>query len=61
KYVESPLSVKLLAGEFTQGDHVQVDAQGEAGERQLVFSAMPEDQIPEKKPLEAEAETVDAS
>jgi ATP-dependent Clp protease ATP-binding subunit ClpC len=25
KYVESPLSVSLLSGEFTAGDHIQVD------------------------------------
>ncbi|MDX1613496.1 MAG: AAA family ATPase [Candidatus Promineifilaceae bacterium] len=34
RYVESPLSVKLLQGEFVKGDHVQVDAE----EGELVFS-----------------------
>ncbi|GAB4474824.1 MAG: AAA family ATPase [Anaerolineae bacterium] len=34
KYVESPLSVKLLRGEFTQGTHVIVDATEEEG---LIF------------------------
>ena len=34
RYVESPLSVKLLQGEFTKGDHVLVDAE----EDELVFS-----------------------
>ncbi|MDH5505586.1 MAG: AAA family ATPase [Anaerolineae bacterium] len=36
KHVESPLSVKLLAGEFTQGDTVMVDINEESNE--VVFS-----------------------
>jgi ATP-dependent Clp protease ATP-binding subunit ClpC len=34
RYVESPLSVKLLEGDFTKGDHVLVDSQ----DGDLVFS-----------------------
>jgi ATP-dependent Clp protease ATP-binding subunit ClpC len=34
RYVESPLSVKLLQGEFAKGDHVLVDAE----DKKLVFS-----------------------
>ncbi|MEN6410465.1 MAG: AAA family ATPase, partial [Anaerolineaceae bacterium] len=39
KYVESPLSIKLLAGEFAKGDTVQVDVPAEEGEG-LVFQKM---------------------
>jgi ATP-dependent Clp protease ATP-binding subunit ClpA len=34
RYVESPLSVKLLEGDYTEGDHVLVDTQDDG----LVFS-----------------------
>jgi ATP-dependent Clp protease ATP-binding subunit ClpC len=38
KYVESPLSVQLLRGDFAEGAHVMVDASTEEG---LVFRAQP--------------------
>lgn len=41
KHIESPLSVKLLAGEFQKGDVVQVDVNGEGEEREIVFHAVP--------------------
>ena len=34
RYVESPLSVKLLEGDFAKGDHVMIDSQDD----DLVFS-----------------------
>ncbi len=37
KHIESPLSVKLLGGEFKQGDVVVVDVQGD-DEKKLVFN-----------------------
>lgn len=38
KFVESPLSIKLLAGEYGRGDMVVVDVEeDEAGEKRLVF------------------------
>jgi ATP-dependent Clp protease ATP-binding subunit ClpC len=36
KYVESPLSISLLSGEFSAGDHILVDTDGPDGK--LVFS-----------------------
>jgi ATP-dependent Clp protease ATP-binding subunit ClpC len=38
KYVESPLSVKLLAGEFGSGDTVLVDVDEETDDQNLIFS-----------------------
>ena len=38
KHVESPLSVKLLAGEFRSGDMVIVDTAEQDGEQVLVFN-----------------------
>jgi len=49
RYVESPLSVKLLQGEFTKGDHVLVDAE----DGKLVFSH--DGQIPEKQEADSPA------
>jgi ATP-dependent Clp protease ATP-binding subunit ClpC len=37
KHVESPLSVKLLSGEFSSGDHVIVDVEEQDGEEVLTF------------------------
>jgi ATP-dependent Clp protease ATP-binding subunit ClpC len=37
KHIESPLSVKLLAGEFSSGDTVVVDVVDQDGEENLVF------------------------
>jgi ATP-dependent Clp protease ATP-binding subunit ClpC len=37
KFVESPLSIKLLSGVFKQGDMVKVDTEGDAGEQELAF------------------------
>jgi ATP-dependent Clp protease ATP-binding subunit ClpC len=37
KHVESPLSVKLLGGEFSSGDIVEVDVEGEEDDETLVF------------------------
>ena len=37
KHVESPLSVKLLGGEFSSGDTVIVDVEDQDGEQVLVF------------------------
>jgi ATP-dependent Clp protease ATP-binding subunit ClpC len=37
KHVESPLSVKLLAGEFNRGDVVVVDVEEQEGEQVLTF------------------------
>ena len=37
KHVESPLSMKLLAGEFGSGDIVLVDVEDQEGEQVLVF------------------------
>jgi ATP-dependent Clp protease ATP-binding subunit ClpC len=54
KHVESPLSVKLLAGEFSSGDTVIVDVGDEEGEEVLVFQ-----QSDEAANL-VEEETVDA-
>jgi ATP-dependent Clp protease ATP-binding subunit ClpC len=49
RYVESPLSVKLLQGEFTKGDHVLVDAE----DGKLVFGH--EGRPPEKEKAEKPA------
>jgi ATP-dependent Clp protease ATP-binding subunit ClpC len=51
KHVESPLSVKLLAGEFSPGDIVKVDV----AENEIVFEIKPG-----KKPAAKKNETVDA-
>jgi ATP-dependent Clp protease ATP-binding subunit ClpC len=49
RYVESPLSVKLLRGDFERGDLVVVDA----GEEGLAFERQPgQDQLGEKVPEE---------
>jgi ATP-dependent Clp protease ATP-binding subunit ClpC len=50
RYVESPLSVKLLEGDFTKKDHVLVDAQ----DGELVFSR--KDEKSESKPDELQDE-----
>ncbi len=42
KHLESPLSIKLLSGEFTSGDTVAVDVEGE-DDQELVFRCMEED------------------
>ena len=53
KHIESPLSVKLLAGDFEQGDTVVVDVGGEDKE-EIVF------RISEKQQQRIAKETVDA-
>ncbi len=54
KYVESPLSVKLLAGEFQRGDSVLVDVEDEDSE-ELTFSKFEvASEIIEPEPAEAE-------
>ncbi len=53
KHIESPLSVKLLAGDFEQGDTVVVDVGGE-DEEEIVF------RISEKQQQRIAKETVDA-
>ncbi len=58
KHVESPLSVKMLRGEFRDGDKVRVDA-GEENGLEFTWEAAPEpDQDPESMPAE---ETVGAA
>jgi ATP-dependent Clp protease ATP-binding subunit ClpC len=54
KHVESPLSVKLLAGEFASGDLVIVDVAEQDGEQVLVF------QQPDQSDALVEKEVVDA-
>jgi ATP-dependent Clp protease ATP-binding subunit ClpC len=44
RYVESPLSVKMLKGEFKVGDTILVDA----GEDGMVFSKMEEAKVAEE-------------
>ncbi len=57
KFIESPLSVKLLAGEFTSGDTVIVDV-GEDGE-EIIFRQG--ENVPvKKKAKKKKEETVDA-
>jgi len=56
RHVESPLSVKLLRGEFQEGDTVLVDTAEEDGDEILVFLHPDE---AEKTPVQAD-ETVDA-
>jgi ATP-dependent Clp protease ATP-binding subunit ClpC len=52
RYVESPLSVKLLQGEFTKGDYVLVDTQ----ENKLVFSHYDEATIEDEQDSPAVSE-----
>ena len=54
KHVESPLSVKILSGEFRSGDHVIVDVVEEDGEQVLVF------QQPDEKTALIAEEVVEA-
>ena len=54
KHVESPLSVKMLRGDFNDGDKVRVDASKENG-LEFTWEAAPE---PEPVPAE---DTVDAA
>jgi ATP-dependent Clp protease ATP-binding subunit ClpC len=54
KHVESPLSIKLLAGEFSSGDLVIVDVAEQDGEQVLVF------QQPNQSDALVEKEVVDA-
>jgi ATP-dependent Clp protease ATP-binding subunit ClpC len=44
KHVESPLSVKLLGGEFRSGDTVIVDVEDQDGEQVLAFQHLDEDE-----------------
>jgi ATP-dependent Clp protease ATP-binding subunit ClpC len=53
KYVESPLSVTLLSGEFHEGDHVLVDIDAE--ENKIVFRK------PEQLPVETLNQSQDAA
>ena len=54
KHVESPLSVKLLSGEFGRGDMVIVDVTEQDGEQVLVF------QQPDESDALVTEEVVDA-
>ncbi len=54
KHVESPLSVKLLGGEFSSGDTVVVDVEDDDGEQVLVF------QLPDESEAFKAEEVVDA-
>jgi ATP-dependent Clp protease ATP-binding subunit ClpC len=54
KHVESPLSVKILAGEFGSGDNVIVDVTEQDGEQVLVF------QQPDESEALVKEEVVDA-
>jgi ATP-dependent Clp protease ATP-binding subunit ClpA len=51
KYVESPLSLRLLQGEFTPGDKVMVDTDAEKNELtfKLEESPIPADEVSQVK------------
>ncbi len=58
RYVENPLAKRLLAGEFSDGDTIVVDAMPDAeGRTQLTFTARPQEpiavELPVGKKLEA--------
>jgi len=55
KHIESPLSVKLLGGEFNTGDSIIVDVEGEE-DKELIFNIGKK----QKKAKKKEPETVDA-
>jgi ATP-dependent Clp protease ATP-binding subunit ClpC len=54
RYVENALAKRLLAGEFNDGDVVEVDvAEGAEGKPELVFHARPQAPIPVELPVAA--------
>jgi ATP-dependent Clp protease ATP-binding subunit ClpA len=53
RYVENPLARRLLAGEFADGDTVEVDvAESEEGKPELVFRARPQAPIAVELPVQ---------
>jgi len=58
KHVESPLSVRLLSGEFGEGDTILVDV--EEDQNKLVFKRV-EEEIPDQEFDQVEAEAVEAN
>jgi ATP-dependent Clp protease ATP-binding subunit ClpC len=58
RYVENPLSKRLLAGEFGEGDTVVVDvAENEEGKTEPAFTRRPPEPIPVELPVERMADS----
>ncbi len=57
RYVENPLSKRLLAGEFAEGDTVEVDVEaGEDGKQQLGFRIRSQAPIAVELPVRSDPE-----
>ncbi len=62
KFIESPLSIRLLSGEYQKGDVIEVSIEGDEDtdlEKQVVFHKESSSEVSESKPRRLKSEKVD--